>query len=227
MFNEEKINEDLRNFWNLAYEKLEPMKIDPAEVKVESKLDEYLKEVADKCPKVLDFGTGSGRFIITAAMLSHGIKEGIGIDTSANGINFANGTSKLSGLDNLNFIVGDHLSLRNYKENYFDGIICSNTLDVVPLKTSNEMIKELTRVIKPKGYFVLKINFYLNDALIKKINMEEVDKDTYTINGIMRGLNHTDKQWIDKFNEFELIKSDEFERIPNGPKDRVFMFRKK
>lgn len=222
-----KTNEDLRDFWNSNYGKLEPMKIDPSEVVVESKLDEYLKELADKSAKVLDFGSGSGRFMITARLLSDGIEEGIGIDTSVNGVNFSNETCKLSNISNLEFRVGSHLDLEKIEEGYFDGIICSNTLDVVPLLTSNEMIKGLTRVLKPNGLFLLKINFPLTEELIKKINMEEIDKDTYSINGIMRGLDHTDEQWIEKFKDFDLLKQDLFERIPNGPKDRIFMFQKK
>jgi hypothetical protein len=73
----------------------------------------------------------------------------------------------------------------------------------------------------------LKFNFFLDDALIERIHMEKIDEDTYTINGVIRGLNKTTDAWISIFSDFQLIEKAEFGRIPNGPKDRVLLLRKK
>ena len=56
--------------------------------------------------------------------------------------------------------------------------------------------------------------------------MEEIDKNTYTMNGIIRGMNLTNEEWIKRFSGFSLIKTDEYERIPNGPKDRIIILKK-
>ena len=226
MKNLKETNDKLINFWNDWFLKIEPQKIDLNDVKPENKLDEYLKELGDSSEKILDLGTGTGYGLLNAKILGGKVKYGLGIDPSVNAINFINQTCELSNIDGLEFKVGNHKILREYEKDYFDGIICSNVLDVVPEETSLEMIEELTRVLKPNGLFVMKINFYLTEELIKKIKMIEVAKNTYAINGIVRGLNYTVDEWVQKLKGFELIKTGEFERIKDGPKDRVLMLRK-
>jgi ubiquinone/menaquinone biosynthesis C-methylase UbiE len=226
MLNVSKANQDLKEFWNEWFKKLEPQKINPEDVKVGNELDQYLKELGDEAERVLDLGTGTGYGLINAKLLGQKIKYGLGVDPSENSINFVNETCKLSGIEGLDFKVGDHKSLEEIDNESFDGVICSNVLDVVPEETSLEMIHAIKRVLKPNGVFVLKINFYLTEELIQKIKMEEVAKNTYAMNGIIRGLNYTVDEWVERFAGFELVKTGEFERIPNGPKDRVLMFKK-
>lgn len=226
MKNLKEANEKLINFWDEWFKKVEPQKINPDDVKVGNELDQYLKELGDVSEKILDLGTGTGYGLLTAKLLGEKVKYGLGIDPAKNAINFIEKTCELSGIKDVEFRVGNHKNLNDFQDGYFDGIICSNVLDVVPEETSLEMIEEISRLLKPEGLFVLKINFYLTDELIKKIKMEEVDKNTYTINGIVRGLNFTVDEWVKKLKGFELVKTGAFERIKNGPKDRVLMLKK-
>ena len=73
---------------------------------------------------------------------------------------------------------------------------------------------------------MIKLNFFLTDEIIARIKMEEIAEDTYQINGILRGLNYDLETWLSKFDGFELIESTTFERIKDGPKDRVILLRK-
>ncbi|XFA98571.1 class I SAM-dependent methyltransferase [Candidatus Izemoplasma sp. B36] len=226
MKNLKEANEKLINFWDEWFKKVEPQKINPDDAKIGNELDQYLKELGDVSEKILDLGTGTGYGLLMAKLLGKKVKYGLGIDPAKNAINYIEKTCELSGIKDVEFRVGNHKNLNDFSDGYFDGIICSNVLDVVPEETSNDMIKEISRLLKPNGLFVLKINFYLTDELIKKINMEEVAKNTYTINGIVRGLNFTVDEWVKRLKEFELVKTGEFERIKNGPKDRVLMLKK-
>ena len=224
LMNEKKLNNDLRDFWNQWFSKIEPEKINHDDVKVENELDQYLKELGDTCERVLDFGSGTGHCLITTKLLGNKIVYGLGIDSAENGVKYANDTCKLSNIENLDFKVGDQHLLKQYEENSFDGIVCSNILDVVPLITSNEIIDEIKRLLKPGGVLVVKLNFYLTKEIISKIKMEKITNNTYGKNGILRGLNFKTEEWIKKFNELHLIKKGEYERIKNGPKDRILMF---
>jgi SAM-dependent methyltransferase len=224
--NENQMNIDLKQFWNNQFTKLEPTVIKTNEVKEENSLDKFLKYLGDHSEKILDIGTGSGYGLLTAKILGEKAKYGLGIDPSLNAINFLNKTCEMSDIKGICGQVGDHKILENELSESFDGIICSNVVDVVPEKTANEIIREIQRLLKPNGILVLKINFYLTEELIKKIKMEEVDTNAYAINGILRGVNYTLDEWINRFDGFEVIEREEYERIPNGPKDRVLLLRK-
>lgn len=222
-----KENETLIAFWDDWFKKLTPEKIDKTQVKAENDLDLYLKELGDVSERVLDLGTGAGYGLLTTKLLGQKVAYALGIDPSANAINYLKELCHQSEIDGIDLRQGDHQILKDFEDESFDGIVCSNTLDVVPLETSNAMIEEITRLLKPGGLFVMKLNFYLTEALIERIKMEEVAPNTYALNGVIRGLNFTTDEWIAKFEGFDLVKQSEFERVKNGPKDRVLMLKKR
>ena len=55
---------------------------------------------------------------------------------------FANETSKLSGFNELEYITSDETYLDQLESNSFDGVICSNFLDVIPKELSDQIIKK-------------------------------------------------------------------------------------
>lgn len=220
-------NDRLINFWNGVFENIRPRKINNDAFEVKHTLDAYLKILGETSNRVLDLGTGRGYCLLAAKLLGRNMTYGLGIDPSINAINYLEETTKLSKIKGLEFRVGSHKLLRSFEDGFFDGIVSSNVLDVVPRLTSNEMIQEITRLLKPGGLFVLKINFYLTKDLIEKIQMVEIADNTFTKDGVIRGLNFTSDAWIDKFKDFDLIQSGEYQRLKQGPKDRVFMFKKK
>ena len=220
-----KLNEDLQNFWNDEFKKLKSKKIIISEIKVESDLDKAIKFMGDNTNKLLDIGSGSGYALFNAKILGNRLSYGLGIDSSINAIKFAIETIKLSNIEGLDFKVADHNYLKKLKENSFDGIICSNVLDVIPKETANEIINEIKRLLKTNGYLLLKFNFYLTKEIIEKNKMKEIEKNTYTLNGVLRGVNSTIKEWLEKFQDFKIIKEAEYARVKNGPKDRVLLLK--
>lgn len=221
-----KINEDLINFWNKEFESLKAPEIIKSKELSKNPLYESFKYMGDHSESVLDFGCGSGFGIFTTYLHGHKIKYGLGIDTSKAAIDYCKETARLSNMESLSFLNENHLYLNNLEGKSFDGIICSNVLDVVPFETSSEMIKAMDRVLKDKGLLLIKLNFFLTDSMINKNEMKEVDKDTYTLNGILRGVNLTTDEWIQRFRNYEVLKIDSYQRLEKGPKDRIIFLKK-
>lgn len=224
--NELHENKKLISFWDEFFKKVQPMTIKAEDAKIENDLDKYLKVVGDNCERILDLGCGWGYGLIVSKLLGNKVKYGLGIDPSGKAIKVLNETCKLSNIEGLVGKVGTHEILKEEPDASFDGIICFNVLDVIPDNTSNEVIKEIKRLLKPGGYFVFKVNFYLTEELIKRIKMEKIGDNAYAINGVLRGVNYTLDEWLKRFDGFELVEQSEYERIPNGPKDRVALLRK-
>ncbi len=214
-------------FWNQLFKEVPPMKINRDEVKVENSLDRYLKIIGDSCQTVLEVGCGLGTCLMSSLCLGDKMEKGIGFDASANAISFAQETSKLSGFDALTYVAQDESFLGTLVSGSFDGMICSNFLDVIPEKLSKTIIDEMSRVLKPNGLLLLKLNFHLDDDLIKKLKMEEVDENTYAMNGVLRAYNLTTEQWIKRLPNFGLLEQDGYQRAPNLPNDRILLLKKR
>lgn len=220
-----KINATLQNYWNTVFN-VDTTNLGKMDQSASDIFDNYCKYVGDNCEKILDVGTGYGNGLIAAKYYGSKVQYGLGIDPSVNAINIANKLVENENITGIEFKVGDDTLLNTIDSESFDGIICSNVLDVIPEVTANKIIKNIKRILKPNGLFFLKLNFYLSKDLITRLKMEKLNKNSYAINGVLRAVNHTTKAWINKFSGFEVVKVDEYERIKNGPKDRIILFRK-
>lgn len=225
--NVKEVNDKLINFWNTAFEKVEPMNLKAEDFDPSIDFNRLLKQIGDECQDVLDIGCGWGYGLFAAKLLGSKMNYGLGIDPSENAVNVIEETCYLSDIHGIDAKAGTHDILSIYDDQSFDGIICSNTLDVVPSETSDEIIFEIKRLLKPNGWLLLKFNFILDDALIERIGMKEIDKNTYAVNGVLRGVNHSTEEWLSKFAGFSVIEQAEFQRNPTGPKDRVILLKKK
>ena len=222
----DNLSDTLIEFWDRYFQEIQPMKIIKDEIKIESKLDEELKYIGDCSNHVLDIGCGLGTCLMSTKLWGSKIKTGVGIDPSYHAIHFANETVALSHIEGLSFIQGDHKRLKEYSDHTFDGIICSNTLDVIPTEISDAMIQEIDRLLKPGGYLLLKLNFYLDESLIEKLKMEPIGEQMYQINGVLRAVNRTTDFWIHQFHGMTLIKQEGYKRAPHLPDDRILVFSK-
>ncbi|MGE4320519.1 MAG: class I SAM-dependent methyltransferase [Acholeplasmataceae bacterium] len=222
----DQTNSELIKFWDSYFQDIKPMTINKEDVKVENELDQYLKDLGDRCETIIDVGCGLGFSLMTAKLLGKKMIKGYGFDTSEKGIEFAKETVKLSNMSDLEFIANDHHYLEQFEDESIDGIFCSNFLDVIPRKTSQEVIDSMIRIVKPSGYVLLKLNFYLDEDLIKKLNMELLEQDTYAIKGILRAHNLTTEVWIDRFKGFKLVSKGAYQRAPKMPHDRIILLQK-
>lgn len=121
-----------------------------------------IKENIDFQGKIgLDIGCANGAFVLEIAKL--GAKKMYGIDIAEEFVKKATRTAKIRSIRNVEFIQADAKKLP-FKNNYFDFIICTEVLEHVPgFKTA---IKEIERVLKPGGSFIVTIPNTLNPAEI-------------------------------------------------------------
>jgi SAM-dependent methyltransferase len=222
-----KHKENSITFWNEFFKDSKPLTIKKEDVKIENALDKHLKHLGDSCENILDIGCGHGTCLMTSKYLGKKMIKGIGFDSSQNAIKFANETTRLSKIEGLTFICSDESFFESIEDDAYDGIICSNFLDVIHQDLSNKIISEIKRILKPNGLFLLKLNFYLNDELIKKLNMIEIEKDTYEMNGVIRSYNLSTEAWAEKFKPFEVVSINGYQRAEHLPKDRVILFKNK
>jgi len=220
---------DIKKYWDDAYSGHKtPIKIAKDEIAVENNLDQYIKDYSMHAKKILDYGCGITYNLFLAHFSNPNLELGLGIDPSKNAIDFLRNTSEKSGFKNVSFEVGDFARMQKIKNEDFDFVICMNVLDCI---TKDIMIKtagEIVRILKKGGVFLLKVNFYLTPEECKRYHLDPIGDEAYAQKGLFRIAFYKDKYWIKLFTDLglKLVKSDEYARLENGPKDRIFIFKK-
>ena len=229
----EKDNENLIEFWNQA------LKIDE-ETKKEFKqyneddwthLAPSLKlfdaaSLLGKKKKVLDYGCGTAWASIIAN--KSGCLDVTAVDVIKDGVESAKLYAETFKA-NINALCVKPNWLENVESKAYDGIICSNVLDVVPLETSKYIIEQLARVATDDALIIFSFNFYLDNETASKRGMSFIDGNKLYINGVLRLLNLSDDEWKALFDPyFEVVKLDYF-AWPNENKEtrRLFILKKK
>ncbi len=68
----------------------------------------------------------------------------------------------------------------------FDGVILSNVLDVMPKDISTTVIDDLERVLKPGGYWFIKMNPYYSKEELESFEYKNAGNNIYEKDHIMR-----------------------------------------
>lgn len=233
--NYKKMNKTLVDFWNHALalpkeysdEEIEKDNLDIKELAPSLKLYDAVASLKD-CKKVLDYGCGNGWASIVLANL--GCKNIVSVDLGENIIETVNFYSKLYGVsDNITAKVIKPCWLKRIKEASFDGLVCSNVLDVIPLETSKEILDNFARVLKPGAKAIIGFNYYISKEYAKERGIE-LKEDRYLIlDGVLRLTCLSDSEWISIFEkDFVVEKLDHF-RWPGEEleKRRLFILRRK
>lgn len=148
-------------------------------------LDE--KFMVDPEWKILDVGTGRGRFAIYFAKKGC---EVTALDISEEMLSIAKENAKKEGVaDKITFILGDAENLSPFKSEY-DVVCCMQTFDHLP--NIDKAVHEMNTKIKPKGYFLFTFvpesSFYWTlywKIFLKKSN-EPGEARAYSYNYILR-----------------------------------------
>ena len=210
-----KVNSDLVAFWNEAIKLPEDYKEEVKKATDNSVMDivpsqklyDAVKELGS-CKKVLDYGCGSGWGAIVAA--SNGCKDVLAVDLGKNITDAAKFYADVLGI-NIKTEVIDENWIKSVPACSFDGLVCSNVLDVVPLETAENIVKEIARITTSDAKIVIGLNFYMSKEMAKKRNIELVDDMYLFVNDVLRLSSLSDDEWKIIFAPyFEVVKLDYF-----------------
>ncbi len=176
---------------------------------------------------VLDYGCGSGWSSII--MAKSGAKNILSVDTSKNAIEALEFYKELFDINSaIKSEVIDYKWLGVQKEETFDGIICSNVLDVVPNEVTLDIIKNFAKVSKAGANVIIGLNFYLDKELAKARQMELNEDGELYVNGVLRLLNKSSEEWAELFKPYFEVEKLEYFAWPNEAKEtrRLFYLKK-
>ena len=233
MKNVKEINDNLIKFWDssltLTAEQKEEIQqsqeIDYKELAPSPKLFDAVAGLSS-CQKVLDYGCGSGWGAIIAN------KSGcLNVDAVDIGVNIIESlkvyTDALNTHVNAFSISPDWL--KSVPNNYYDGIICSNVLDVLPIETTKEILKQLARISTPKAKVIIGLNFYMPPDVAKQRGMELIKNKYLFVNDVLRLLSLSDIEWKELFSPYFIIEKLDYFAWPGEAKEtrRLFLLIRK
>jgi cyclopropane fatty-acyl-phospholipid synthase-like methyltransferase len=231
----EEINNNLIGFWNEAIGLDENMRkellmhIVPEQYAKLAPSEKLLRAVErlGKCRKVLDYGCGSGWAGIIAAR--SGCKSVTAVDMGEKIIDSAKFHADAYKVgDRIDTVRIDGNWLKNVQSETFDGIVCSNVLDVVPVETSREIVKELARIAESGARIVIGLNFYMSKDMAEKRGIELVEDKYLFSDGVLRLTSLSDDEWKDIFTQYFAVENLDHFAWPGEEKEtrRLFLLSK-
>ena len=230
--NSKETNNNLIKFWDAAIaltpEQKEEMKeyqgMDAKELAPSEKLFDAVKELG-KCQRVLDYGCGNAWAGIIAN--KYGCNDVTVVDLGEKIIDAAKFYANLCDA-NINAIVIEPYWLASIPNSTYDGVVCSNVLDVLPLETSKDIIEQLARITKKNAKVIIGLNFYMPPEAAKQRGMDLVEDKYLFVDTVLRLLSLSDDEWKELFAPyFDVDKLDYF-AWPGEQKEtrRLFILRK-
>ena len=184
-------------------------------------------EALGKCGKVLDYGCGNAWAGIIAA--KSGCPDVTAADVIKGGVDTAKFFADFFGVSDrlhVRLIGTDWLS--SVPDETYDGMICSNVLDVVPIETSQDIIIQLARVAKKGAQVGIGLNFYMSPEKAKERGIELADGKLLYVDGVLRMVSLSDEEWAKRFAPYFEIESLEHFAWPGESVEtrRLFHLRK-
>ena len=180
-----------------------------------------------KCRRVLDYGCGSGWAGIIAA--HSGCKSVTAVDMGEKIIDSAKFHADAYKVgDRIDTVRIDGNWLKNVQSETFDGIVCSNVLDVVPVETSREIVREFARIAENGARIVIGLNFYMSKDMAEKRKIELVEDKYLFSDGVLRLTSLSDDEWKDIFTQYFAVENLDHFAWPGEEKEtrRLFLLTK-
>ena len=178
--------------------------------------------------KVLDFGCGDAWAGIIAA------KNGC---TDVTAVDAAPGAVQAARLNAARFGVTDRVRtdcassgwLQSSSSGIYDGVFCSNVLDVIPPETAETILRELVRVMTQDACMIVGLNYYLSPEAASARGMNLAEGNRLYIDGVLRLVSRTDEEWAQIFSPWCRVERLEHFAWPGETTEtrRLFLLRKR
>lgn len=166
---------DTIQFWNKTFG--EYILYNPTE-KIMPELEKAVAWLAAGQSSVLDFGAGSGRFLLRC--LNYGVGFVKGIDISESAVRVARQIATNYQLsDKTEFICGGIEELAKIEPNTFDSCVLSNIVDNLAPDDAEKLLAEIRRIVHPKGRVLLKFNPYIEKEKRMEYGFVELSANFY------------------------------------------------
>ena len=228
-------NQKLIEFWNRAFSMPEEQ-----ETQIPDQHEEDWKELApsDKLfraacslgrrKKVLDYGCGSGWAAIIAA--KSGCPDVTAVDAAPAAVQAARLNALRYGTaDRIHFHCAASGWLQSIPSDTYDGLFCSNVLDVIPPETAEEIVRESARVVRRDSPVIIGLNYCLSPEAAAGKGLELVDGNRLYLDGVLRLVSRTDEEWTQLLSPWFTVERLEHFAWPGETKEtrRLFLLRKR
>lgn len=228
-------NQNLVAFWDQAFslseeDRKELLQSDPEswkEMAPSEKLSRAAASLANR-KKVLDYGCGNAWAGIIAA--KNGCTDVTAVDLAPGAVDAAKAYAALYGAEKqMNISLVGPEWLKTVPADSYDGIICSNVLDVVPPETAAEILRELARISTDDASVIIGLNFYLSPEAAAQRNMNLADGNRLYVDGVLRLVSRSDDEWKKEFKSFFSVERLEHFAWPGEEKEtrRLFYLKKR
>lgn len=224
----------LVEFWNQSYQfnqsTDEQSEVDPEVDYLSLAPSPKLLDAAASLGKktnILDYGCGSGWASIIIA--KNGGQHITSTEVISNGLKMTEYYAKAFNVQDKIFPLQiDEQWLSKQKNNCFDGVFCSNVIDVVPQDMAEAIVEDLGRILAKDGHAIISLNFYMDSEMAKIRGLIVKDNQIY-INGVLRLLSLTDEQWTAIIEKHFTIEKLQYFAWPGEQNEtrRLFYLRKK
>lgn len=177
--------------------------------------------------KVLDFGCGTAWAAITAA--KSGCPDVTAADAAPSAVQAARlYAARYNVADQIQFECAGDGWLQSVPSGTYDGLFCSNVLDVIPPKTAEELLGEAARVMAQDGSMIVGLNYYLSPEAAAARGMELTDGRRLYVDGVLRLVSRTDEEWAEFFSPWFSVEDLAHFAWPGEAKEtrRLFRLRK-
>ena len=158
----------------------------------------HAAELLGRRKKVLDYGCGSGWAGIIAA--KSGCPDVTAVDAAPGAVRAARFHAARYAVEEQVHVECGALSwLKTVPDRLFDGLICSNVLDVIPPESAEAILRESARIVRQDALVVIGLNFWLSPEAAAKRGMELTGGNRLYVDGILRLVSRTDREWEDCF----------------------------
>lgn len=230
--NTDKENADLIAFWDQAFvQNIETMQNESAlDIRDLAPSEElYLAAVSmAEHDRVLDYGCGSAW--ASLIMADHGCRDITAADPAAGAVQSALLSASHYHLNGQIYpiqISGQWLN--TVPDKTYDGIFCSNVLDVIPEKTAEEIVRQFHRIAADEADVIIGMNYCLSPEAAAAKGLELVQGRYLYVDGILRLVSHTDEEWEEFFSPYFEVKQLQHFAWPNEKTKtrRLFHLKKK
>ncbi len=207
----ERDNRALTDFWDRAFTLSEEQKAqirdcpeDLKELAPSEKLFQAARSLG-RLKKVLDYGCGNAWAAIIAA--KSGCPDVTAADAAPEALRSGGFYAERYGAaDRIRFECAVPGWLQTIPSGAYDGIFCSNVLDVIPPETAEEILRGSARILTRDGSMIIGLNYYLSPEAAAARGVELADGCRLYMDGVLRLVSRTDEAWARVFSPYFTVE---------------------